>query len=71
MTWTKYKGAEPPGHRPHIAKDRIAQPSKFGGLGVPDPKIQGKALRIAWARKILQGAVGQVWHARLTQWLLD
>ena len=71
MTWTKNGGNEPPSHRVHIAKDRVAQKPKFGGLDVPDPATQNKALRFAWARSIHQGAQDQIWHARLTQWLRD
>ena len=71
MTWTKYKGPEAPGTRPHIAKDRIAQNIRFGGLGVPEPEIQSKSLKLAWVRKIHQGSQEQVWYARLAQWLQD
>ena len=71
MTWTKNGGNQPPSHRVHIAKDRIAQKPKFGGLGVPDPATQNKALRLAWVRNILQGAQDQIWYIRLAQWLRD
>ena len=71
MTWTKNRGNENPSHRVHIAKDRIAQKPKFGGLDVPDPTIQNKALRLAWVRNIQQGAQDQIWHARLTRWLSE
>ena len=37
--------------RIHIAHNRVAQPFSYGGLAVPDPLIQAKALRFIWARK--------------------
>ena len=52
LTWSRHRmGTDTTTSRVHIAHNRVAQPLSYGGLAVPDPLIQAKALRLIWARK--------------------
>ena len=69
MAWTKSRHNEEPGYRIHVAKDRVAQKPKFGGMDIPDPMIQKKSLALQWLRKIRKGSEEMLWHQMLSGWL--
>ena len=70
LTWTRHRiGTDTSSSRVHIANARVAQPVGFGGLSVPDPNIQTKALRFTWARKFLSIDPQLTW-VRLLELLL-
>ena len=52
LTWTRHRmGTDTSSTRVHIANGRVAQSYGFGGLALPDPKIQIQALKLCWVRK--------------------
>ena len=56
LTWTKHRIGEDNNYkRVHIAKDRVSQPIRYGGLGVVDPNIQMRGIAVAWIRRIYSG----------------
>ena len=70
MTWTRARPSEnTTSHRVHIARSRVAQPPRFGGLSVPDPNIQMKSIRFIWVRKFLSANPETSWHKVLSAWL--
>ena len=69
MAWTKPRHDQDPGYRVHVAKDRVAQKPKFGGMDIPDPMIQKKALAMQWLRKIRNGSEEMLWYQLLSGWL--
>ena len=62
LTWTRHRiGADSPTVRTHIANDRVAQPLRMGGLSIPDPIIQSQAIKLSWARKLLENNQKLTW----------
>ena len=67
MTWTKVRyGEDQPGYRVHIAKARVHQPVRFGGLNLPEPAIQSKSLRLLWIRRFTDEFQNEGWHKLLS-----
>ena len=71
MTWTKSRNNEEPGIRTHIAKTRVAQKVRYGGMSLPDPKIQDVALRLVWVRKFANIDTSLGWYQMLVAILED
>ena len=70
MTWTRSRpNDDTNGYRVHIAQDRVSQPPRFGGLGVPDPLVQMRSIRFGWARKFLSANPQLSWFKILNKWL--
>ena len=66
LTWTRARPQDDAHSiRVHIAQDRVAQPLYYGGLSVPDPLIQSKALTFAWARKLCNPNPALSWTSML------
>ena len=54
MTWTRSRAHDDTvSTRVHIAADRVAQPLMYGGISLPDPEIQSRAVKFAWLRKFM------------------
>ena len=67
MTWTKPRyGEDQSDYRVHIAKARVSQPTRFGGLNLPDPAIQSKSLRLLWFRRFTEEYQDQGWYKLLS-----
>ena len=72
LTWTRHRmGTDSSSIRVHIAQDRVAQPLAFGGLAIPDPIIQSKALRLIWGRKFLNPNQSFAWVRILEEHLRE
>ena len=70
MTWTRTRMVEPYiGFRAHVAKARVSQDFKHGGMGVPNPDLQMKSIRMAWIRKFGPEHQHQGWYIILSRWL--
>ena len=67
MTWTKSRyGEDLPGYRVHIAKARVTQPFRYGGLNLPDPAVQSKSLRLLWLKRFTLEYQSQGWYKLLS-----
>ena len=67
MTWTKARyGEDQPGYRVHIARARVHQPTRYGGLNLPNPAIQNKSLRLLWLRRFTEDFQSQGWYKLLS-----
>ena len=72
MTWTRARfGEEEVGWRVHIAKDRVCQPYRYGGLLLPKPEIRNIAIRLSWIRKFKSCYAYQGWYVVLEKWLRE
>ena len=72
LTWTRSRPQDDAySVRVHIAQDRVAQPLYYGGLSVPHPVIQSKALTFSWARKLCNPNHALSWTMMLEALLLE
>ena len=70
MVWTRARWNEQQtGYRVHIAKSRLKQPYKYGGLGVPDPDVQSTTIRMGWFRRFNESYRNEGWFIVLSRWL--
>ena len=70
MTWTRARfNSEEVGWRVHIARDRVFQPYRFGGLRLPKAEIRNIAIRLGWLRKFNREYAYQGWYVILEKWL--
>ena len=70
MVWTRARWNEQQvGYRVHIAKSRLKQPYKYGGLGVPDPDMQSMTIRMGWFRRFNESYRNEGWFIVLSRWL--
>ena len=66
LTWTRARpGEHTNGYRVHIAHNRVAQSLYYGGLSVPDPRIQAQSLSFSWARKFCKPNHSLAWTTML------
>ena len=66
LTWTRARpGEHTNGYRVHIAHNRVAQSLYYGGLSVPDPRIQAQSLSFSWAKKFCKPNHSLSWTTML------
>ena len=53
----------------HIARDRISQPVRFGGLSLTNPAHQNISIRLTWLRKFKAEYEFNGWYIVLSEWL--
>ena len=70
MTWTRARMTDNQvGMRTHIARDRVAQPVRFGGLALTNPVHQNISIRLSWIRKFRLEYANYGWYVVLSEWL--
>ena len=70
MTWTRARMTDNQvGMRTHIARDRVAQPVRYGGLSLTNPVHQNVSIRLSWLRKFRLEYANYGWYVVLSEWL--